>query len=794
MDYRQESYENEIVSKGYSLEDAKRALKTCRSVGEALRSLEKNKYPVGAHVAIEVDRQFVNGTVHQIEDFGRRIVRIGKARHDYITISVAELDIHSKRYTRVTRDRGSRDRGTSQGYRDRNDRVRQNDAPPRYSDAPPREPMRKEKKYSTIPPRDSRDSRRYEDTYHGRDSYQERRSQRRKDPPPQNDWGGPSKHQLPPSYQESLQEPMGTFIPHMKMEEAKRVCHINAKIDHQDTVGHFLPATIIDKNGTNCHISYDGWKDKWNTWSDYTKEIERFAKLGSISDRPATRPEEQLQNLDIDDIIDVCSPRHPGWVKGTIRRLDIDKPTKRRKSGQVQVQYRAPNASSEREFLYWVHIDDIRRVQPFATHSCRNYGDDEEEVPPHQDDVMGGAAGDQEVRHNWTKGDWADVKDERNRWCPAEITNVRGNKLYIHFADWSPEYDTELCAVKDAHRIRPLGAGLSETDNEKEIRELMVRFTAKLKQQDLEIREVAADGNCLYRGFAVCIYGREDEHERVRQECCEYMHQQRQFFENFIPDFDETMALKNKQYEWGDHVDIIAMSELYNVRVHIYEYDKEADVALRTLASGGELNLPIVMLSRHREKHYNILHSSGRPNCVVGDNSNARVSIKREREMIEETNSAEDVEDSKLAPMLSSGFEKRTSSLRSSIRIKHDLDLTDRDMRKIMLSNGLEGVNIPTSQLPDIFDGSVQVLEMKIHASKMVESRRELNKAMSGIRGMKTSFLNRFKADKKHDIYWPQQDWVQMFNNYVVKKYCSRIYFNSSFASSPGMGSARGLK
>jgi len=582
----------------------------------------------------------------------------------------------------------------------------------------------------------------------------------------------------------------------MKLEEAKKVCHVNAKIDHQDTVGHFLPATIIAKNGTNCHISYDGWKDKWNTWSDFTKEIERFAKCGSISDRPGTRPEKQLQNLEIDSVIDVFSPRHPGWVKGTIRRLDIDKPTKRRKSGQVQVQYRAPNMPSEREFLYWVHIDDVQRVQPFMTNSVREYEDDEEEAPPRHADVMGGvAADDQEVRHSWTEGDWADVKDDRNRWCPATIEKVRGNTLYIHFADWSPEYDITLCAVKDAHRIRPLGAGLSETDNEKEIRDLMVRFSAKLKQQGLEIREVNADGNCLYRGFAVCIYGKEDEHERVRQECCQYMNQQREFFENFIPDFDETMALKNKQYEWGDHVDIIAMSERYNVRVHIYEYDKERDVAMRTLASGGELELPIVMLSRHREKHYNILHYSARPNCLVGDNSNASVSIKQEREMIEETNSAEELEDSKLAPMLSSaGFEKRTSSLRSSIRIKHDLDLTDRDMRGIMLSCGLTGVNIPTSQLSGIFDGSVQTLEQRIQASKMVENKRELSQTMSGIRRRKVDFLNKFAADKKHDTHWPQQDWIEMFNNHIVKRYCSQIYFKSSFASSPGLGSARGLK
>lgn len=161
-----------------------------------------------------------------------------------------------------------------------------------------------------------------------------------------------------------------TFIPHMTLEEANEICHTNAKIDHMDTVGHFIPATIIAREGTNCHISYDGWKDKWNTWSDFTKELQRFAQFGSISARLGSRPEPQLQNLKIGSTVEFFSPRHSGgWVKGTIRRLDIHKPTKMLKSGQIQLQYKVPNTASDREFLHWAHVDDVARVRPISPKS-----------------------------------------------------------------------------------------------------------------------------------------------------------------------------------------------------------------------------------------------------------------------------------------------------------------------------------------------------------------------------------------------------------------------------------------
>ena len=100
---------------------------------------------------------------------------------------------------------------------------------------------------------------------------------------------------------------------------------INDKIDHQDTAKRFILATIINKRGSRLKIHYHGWHRKWDTWCDYTKEIHRFAKPGSISRRPAHR----FKNLKNEDIIDILWDDGE-WRAGTVSHFDGQ-------SGQIKV-------------------------------------------------------------------------------------------------------------------------------------------------------------------------------------------------------------------------------------------------------------------------------------------------------------------------------------------------------------------------------------------------------------------------------------------------------------------------
>ncbi|ETO04074.1 hypothetical protein RFI_33328, partial [Reticulomyxa filosa] len=74
------------------------------------------------------------------------------------------------------------------------------------------------------------------------------------------------------------------FVSCMTLEEAEKL-RPNDKIDHRDDVGRFLLAQVVEKQGSMLKVHYDGWNSKWDVWSDYTRELSRFAASGSISQR-----------------------------------------------------------------------------------------------------------------------------------------------------------------------------------------------------------------------------------------------------------------------------------------------------------------------------------------------------------------------------------------------------------------------------------------------------------------------------------------------------------------------------
>ena len=122
---------------------------------------------------------------------------------------------------------------------------------------------------------------------------------------------------------------------------------------NRDTVGRYMIATILEKHGSCLKIHYDGWSSKWDCYVDYTTDTARFAEVGTISTRQAHR----FTNLTKGDFIDINPTcRHPGWRAGEIRRFTP-------KSGQVQVIYEY----QDKNFLYWVHLDNKQEVSQFGT-------------------------------------------------------------------------------------------------------------------------------------------------------------------------------------------------------------------------------------------------------------------------------------------------------------------------------------------------------------------------------------------------------------------------------------------
>eukprot|EP01083_Nonionella_stella_P101768 288818_1 len=149
---------------------------------------------------------------------------------------------------------------------------------------------------------------------------------------------------------------MKPFPSHMTLEDAMKLS-ANDTIDHRDSVGRFAIATVSEKNGLKLKIHYNGWGPQYDTWSDVSVELHRFASAGSISQRPSHHA--HFNSLRKGDHVDINpSQKHVDWKDGIIHRFD-------QHSGQVQVRYQAKYHQQDQ--LHWTHLDNVDEIAPFAT-------------------------------------------------------------------------------------------------------------------------------------------------------------------------------------------------------------------------------------------------------------------------------------------------------------------------------------------------------------------------------------------------------------------------------------------
>jgi hypothetical protein len=107
--------------------------------------------------------------------------------------------------------------------------------------------------------------------------------------------------------------------------------------------------------------------------------------------------------------------------------------------------------------------------------------------------------------------------------------------------------------------------------------ELNNRFSAF----NLRIKEIAQDGNCLFRAISDQLYGSEESHIQVRRETLDYIETERNYFQSFIVNepFDRYLERMRKDKEWGDNVELQAISEIYKARIEIF-YASEIPIVI----------------------------------------------------------------------------------------------------------------------------------------------------------------------------------------------------------------------
>ncbi len=98
----------------------------------------------------------------------------------------------------------------------------------------------------------------------------------------------------------------------------------------------------------------------------------------------------------------------------------------------------------------------------------------------------------------------------------------------------------------------------------------------------------------------------------------DYILSEKDYFKDFIDDsivFEDYVARKRQNAEWGDDIEIQAISEIYNRPVEIYAY---SNVPMRTFHETSGSAEPF-RLSYHGRCHYNAIVNNQWTfeNCIV---------------------------------------------------------------------------------------------------------------------------------------------------------------------------------
>lgn len=135
------------------------------------------------------------------------------------------------------------------------------------------------------------------------------------------------------------------------------------------------------------------------------------------------------------------------------------------------------------------------------------------------------------------------------------------------------------------------------------------------RSRGLEVRRMAADGNCLFRAVADQVYGDPEVYDVTRQMCIDYMEKERDHFSQFVTEsFTAYCKRKRRDKVYGNNLEIQAMSEMYNRPIHIYSYSTDP---INIFHGSYGTDSPPIWLSYHRGNHYNSLVDPHR--LTIGD-------------------------------------------------------------------------------------------------------------------------------------------------------------------------------
>ncbi|XP_066995460.1 OTU domain-containing protein 5-A [Anabrus simplex] len=141
-------------------------------------------------------------------------------------------------------------------------------------------------------------------------------------------------------------------------------------------------------------------------------------------------------------------------------------------------------------------------------------------------------------------------------------------------------------------------------------------FEKTIRRKGFIIKKMEEDGACLFRAVADQVYGDQDMHTVVRNHCMDYIAANSDYFSHYVTeDFDHYVNRKRRDYVHGNHIEMQAMSEMYNRSVEVFCYGVEP---INIFHGKHKTDNEPIRLSYQRGSHYNSIVDPYKATIGVG--------------------------------------------------------------------------------------------------------------------------------------------------------------------------------
>ncbi|PIA19622.1 cysteine proteinase, partial [Coemansia reversa NRRL 1564] len=100
------------------------------------------------------------------------------------------------------------------------------------------------------------------------------------------------------------------------------------------------------------------------------------------------------------------------------------------------------------------------------------------------------------------------------------------------------------------------------------------RLNRALKKSGLYCKDMAGDGNCLFRALADQVDGSPEMHLRHRESVCDYMLRHPDEFSPFMDEtcpFDHYVFNMRRPGVYGGNLELVAFARNYRVDINVYQ-------------------------------------------------------------------------------------------------------------------------------------------------------------------------------------------------------------------------------